>query len=124
MLSPSHSTFTVRSPSWKLLALLSTLLVLFGACGAQVIGELMRDAGEVLADSGTAHAQRPSTCRQWEVQRLFCESGSAATNRTTATSNFAGQAISIPEGRQFVGGPGVPARAPVRAVRRGEKISA
>lgn len=45
------------------------LLVLFGACGSQMIGTLMQDAGGMLMDSGTAHGQAPG-CR-WETQKLI-----------------------------------------------------
>jgi hypothetical protein len=53
----------------------AVLLVLFGACGSQVIGSILQDAGQSLMDAGTAHGQVPN-CR-WEVQKLSFDEGKA-----------------------------------------------
>jgi hypothetical protein len=89
------------APSWKVLAV---LLVLFAACGSQIAGQLLRDAGDALADSGNAHAQTPSSCQQWEVQRIIYDNVPTVRNDSTTSSTFAGGAISIPDGWEPFGG--------------------
>jgi hypothetical protein len=79
------------------------LLVLLGACGSQLIGQMMLDAGNMLADSGNAHAQTPA-CQQWEVQRLIYSNIPSTRNTTETTSTFAGGALSIPDGWEPFGG--------------------
>ncbi len=89
---------------WWLAVLGGFGLVVLGACGSNLVGQLLTDAGQLITDAGNANAQVPSACKKWEVQRLSYDNIPTVDNTSTATSTFAGSAISIPDGWEPFGG--------------------
>jgi hypothetical protein len=93
---------TVRR--WSFAVVSGCALLLLGACGSNLLGQLLTDAGQVLEDGGNAHAQVPSTCKKWLVQRMYYDTVGATANASTATSTLAGGDITIPDGWEPFGG--------------------
>jgi hypothetical protein len=89
---------------WCLAVLGGLSLLVLGACGSNLVGQLLTDAGQALTDAGSASAQVPSSCKKWEVQRILYKDIPTVSNDSASTSNFAGGAFSIPDGWEPFGG--------------------
>ena len=89
---------------WFLAVVSGFALIVLGACGSNLAGQLLANVGQVLIDGGNANAQVPSACKKWLVQRMFFDTVGAIPNTSTSTSLLAGGDLTIPDGWEPFGG--------------------